>query len=49
MDTILKASEKEQLDRLSKMIQETSPEKLPLVAAFLEGIRFASLGEGKSA
>lgn len=49
MDTIVKASEKEQLDRLSRIIQETSPDKLLLLAAFLEGIRFASLGDGKSA
>ena len=49
MEMILKASEKEQLDKLSRTIQETSPDKLPLIAAFLEGIRFASLGEGKSA
>ena len=49
MDTIVKASEKEQLDKLSRTIQETSPDKFPLIAAFLEGIRFASLVEGKSA
>lgn len=49
MDTIVKASEKEQLDKLTQVIRETSPDKLPLLAAFLEGIRFASLGDGKSA
>ena len=49
MDTIVRANEKEQLDRLSQVIRETSPDKLPLLAAFLEGIRFASLGDGRSA
>lgn len=51
MNTIVKISEKEELDALTaREITDASPEKRRLLAAFLEGIRFNQLmNAGKTA